>query len=79
MSLRIFEYTEKSIVVIGEKTKNYTEQLGALGSFNKWLKSRDEHDFKGGAGWIFSKKKLNSVTELVNKINSGELEPLRLS
>jgi hypothetical protein len=55
--IQIVDYSEKAIAVIGE-TKAIKDQLKALGgAFNFRLKC--------GAGWIFSKKKLEDVKALL--------------
>jgi hypothetical protein len=54
MAFKLIDYSEKAFAVLGD-TKPVKDQLKALGGkFNPHLKC--------GAGWIFSKKKLNEVT-----------------
>ena len=57
------DYSEKAIVVRGEETKTYKEELKELGGkFNAML--------KGGPGWIFSKK---SEDKVMSFISSGKI------
>ena len=56
--LKIVGYSDKAFAVIGE-TKPIKSQLAVLGGkFNPHLKC--------GAGWIFSRKKLDDVQNLLN-------------
>jgi hypothetical protein len=65
--LSVSDYSEKAIVVRGEDTKSYTQQLGALGGkYNDRL--------RGGPGWIFSKKMEDKVLAFVS---SGKVEKER--
>jgi hypothetical protein len=57
--IEIIDYTERSFAVIGEDTKLYKEQLKTLGG-------RYNASLKCGAGWIFSKKALDSVQDFVD-------------
>jgi len=62
--INIIDYSEKAFAVVGD-TKPIKDKLKALGgSFNPRLSC--------GAGWIFSKKKLNEVTKALSE---GETEP----
>ena len=58
--MEVQDYTEKSIVVIGEKTKDNKEGLIKLGGkFNEKLKV--------GPGWIFPKTEKDRVLKFVNE------------
>ncbi len=58
LDLTVHEYSEKSIVVRGEDTKLYKEELKDLGGkYNSRL--------KGGPGWIFSKRYEDKVLSFV--------------
>lgn len=60
-SFRIVEYSDRAIAVVGD-TREMKEELKRLGgTWNSHLKC--------GAGWIFSKKKLAEVSELLNSKN----------
>lgn len=62
--VNIIDYSEKAFAVVGD-TKPIKDKLKGLGgSFNPRLSC--------GAGWIFSKKKLNEVTKALSE---GETEP----
>lgn len=64
IDLQIIDYTDKSIVVVGD-TLTHSNALGTLGGkFNMNLKC--------GKGWIFSKMRKESVEKY---INTGEIEP----
>lgn len=64
--MEIVDYTEKSLVIKGEKTREYKENLKELGGkFNASLKC--------GAGWIFPKTKKTELEYLVAKANEGSL------
>lgn len=57
-NVEIIDYSEKAFAVVGEGTKILKEELKELGGkFNFRLKC--------GAGWIFSKKKLDEVQLLI--------------
>jgi len=57
--LTIIEYSEKSFVVFGTKTKEIKEKLKELGGkYNPSLKHQDGSSFPG---WIFSKKNEEKV------------------
>jgi len=69
MSVKIVKYSEKSIAVFGEETKNIKEDLKSIGAkFNRFLKSPENENEKM-AGWIFSIKKLDKVVETLTKNN----------
>ena len=64
--IQIVDYSNKAFAVIGE-TKVIKEDLKALGgSFNARLTC--------GAGWIFSKKKLEEVKSFLIKTKTAETE-----
>jgi hypothetical protein len=77
--MRFFEYTEKSIVVDGKDIYKYADKLASLGgSLNTWLKPRPTHGFEGGAGWIFSKRRQDKVTEFLDSVSTGTFkEPIK--
>jgi len=59
--ITIEDYTEKSIVVRGEDTKEIKEKLQELnGKYNPNL--------EGGPGWIFSKKRREEVEDLIKSV-----------
>lgn len=65
--LQIFQYTERSIAVIGD-TKPFRKHLKAAGgSYNSNL--------SGHAGWIFSITRYAEVNDLVTRINAGSPLP----
>jgi hypothetical protein len=68
--VNVIEYSDKAIAVIGD-TKPIKELLKSLGgSFNPRLSC--------GAGWIFSKKKLEEVqTALINHMQKDEAEEVK--
>lgn len=59
--ITVSEYSEKAIVVRGEGTKDIKDRLKELGG-------RFNFRLQGGAGWIFSKKSQDKVTELLNSL-----------
>ena len=60
--LRLVKYSEKAYAIFGE-TKPLKEKLKEIGGkFNPFLKENGEKS----PGWIFSAKKLEQLTELVN-------------
>ena len=66
--LNCSEYSEKAIVVRGEATKTYKENLKTLGGkYNASL--------KGGAGWIFSKTSEAKVNKFISSVNKGDISP----
>lgn len=65
--LNCSEYSEKAIVVRGEATKTYKENLKSLGGkYNASL--------KGGAGWIFTKTNEGKVNKFISSVNRGEVK-----
>lgn len=61
LDLNVQEYTEKSIVLTGEDTKAYKEELKKIGGrYNPYLKC--------GPGWIFSKKKEDELKEKIKEL-----------
>jgi len=59
MTLKVIDYNDKCIVVVGE-TKAIKDELKSHGSkFNPYLSC--------GAGWIFSKKKAVKLTAAVGQ------------
>jgi hypothetical protein len=65
--MEIIDYTEKSLVIKGEKTREYKENLKELGGkFNSSLKC--------GAGWVFPKTKKAELEALIQKADSGSLK-----
>lgn len=56
-SIRLVDYTEKAFVVLGN-TIEYKEGLSSLNG--KWIKLKT-----GGHGWMFSKKRLSEVADLL--------------
>ena len=66
MALVLENYSEKAILLKGEKTKEYKENIKAIGgSWNSTLK-----------GWIFSKAKEPEVKKLIDQVNSGVVKPI---
>ncbi|WP_222422330.1 hypothetical protein [Yersinia mollaretii] len=55
--VRLIDYTDKAFVVIGD-TSSYAQQLKDLSG--KWITVRF-----GGKAWMFSKKRLNDVANLL--------------
>lgn len=72
--IEIFQYSEKSIVLVGENTKHLKEHLGPQGmggGWNKWLTDDDGNKF---SGWIFPKSQLKQVTEFLESVEWTEEE-----
>ena len=71
--LNVVVYTEKSLVVYGEATRTYKNDLKNLGGkYNGKLKPRE--GFEGGPGWIFFSKSRDKVIQFVNQVNTSEVE-----
>lgn len=67
-TIQITEYSERSFALQGPEHfgKSFTDELIKInGKFNPKLKI--------GAGWIFGKNKVNTVRELLDKINKKEV------
>lgn len=58
-SINILNYTEKSFVLVGD-TKEYKDEIKNIGG--KW-----NPKLKNCKGWIFSKKNLNKVEDMLIK------------
>ena len=65
--MAIEPYNENAFKVVGD-SKPYRFTLRRMGG--KW-----NRNLEGGMGWIFSVERLESVQDLVDRINSGEVEP----
>jgi len=61
----VSEYSEKSVVLRGDLTKKYKDRFIEL--YGKWNKN-----LKGGAGWIFSKKREDKLIVLIKEIECKE-------
>ena len=61
------DYSEKAIVVRGDSTKTFKEELKQLGG------KYNEH-LKGGSGWIFSKKSELKVKEFIKQLPKQAIE-----
>jgi hypothetical protein len=66
MLMNIQPYSDRSFVVRGEDTKNYTQDLKNLGG--KWNRSLKSTEGEISAGWIFSNKRLESVKALIDDV-----------
>ncbi len=66
--VNLTDYSEKSIVVRGEKLLNYFSVFNRFGG-------KYNENLKGSAGFIFAKTKKADLDVAVSKINSGELKP----
>lgn len=63
--IKVIDYSEKAIAVIGDGTREIKEELkNAGGKFNKFLSC--------GAGWIFSKSRQAAVIELLKSIKQQQ-------
>lgn len=61
-------YSDKSFVISGELTRQYTDDLKSLGGkYNSKLRT--------GPGWIFSNKSYDAASQFVEEVNSGERAP----
>ena len=68
MSIKIEQYTEKSIVVCGD-TKDYKETLKTLGGkWNARLKTNSGETF---CGWIYPKDKLPTLNKWLSNISTS--------
>jgi hypothetical protein len=66
MKLKVIVYSDKAIAVVGD-TKSVKDQLKSIGGkFNPRLSC--------GAGWIFSKRKLDQVNALLDQVISDDQE-----
>jgi len=73
--VEIVQYSEKAISVFGD-TKPYINELKEIGGkFNPAL----THENEKKAGWIYPKKVLEKLQELVTKINAGVVKPSEVS
>ncbi len=66
--VNLTEYSERSVVVRGDKLLNY------FSVFNKFGGKYNEN-LKGLPGFIFAKTKKQELDIVVSKINSGEIKP----
>jgi hypothetical protein len=66
MALVLENYSEKAILLKGDKTKEFKENIKSLGGkWNSTLK-----------GWIFPKTKEAEVKKFIDQVNTGDLKPL---
>ena len=61
--IKIFKYSEKSIVLVGEKTKELKHELGVNGLGGGWNKFLTDDLGKRFSGWIFPLSQLNQIVE----------------
>ncbi len=66
--VNLTDYSDKSIVIRGDKLLNY------FSVFNKFGGKYNEN-WKGQPGFIFAKTKKQELVEVVNRINSCEIKP----
>jgi hypothetical protein len=65
-ALVLENYSEKAILLKGDKTKEFKENIKSLGGkWNSTLK-----------GWIFPKTKEPEVRKFIDQVNTGDLKPL---
>jgi hypothetical protein len=65
-TLVLENYSEKAILLKGDKTKEFKENIKSLGGkWNSTLK-----------GWIFPKTKEAEVRKFIDQVNKGEIKPL---
>lgn len=76
-TIELIDYSPASFVLFGDGTKAFKEELKAVGG--KWNgRLRDPRDETGNTpltGWIFSQKRRGDVEDLLNKIQTGEVQP----
>ncbi|KVF64002.1 hypothetical protein WJ17_24165 [Burkholderia vietnamiensis] len=56
--IELIDYTERALVVVGDTTA-FKEKLSSMNG--KWMKMKS-----GGYGWMFSKKRLDEVAEVLS-------------
>ena len=66
--LSLTDYSDKSVVVRGDHLLKY------FSIFNKFGGKYNEN-LKGSGGFIFAKTKKADLTDVVGRINSGEIKP----
>jgi hypothetical protein len=72
--MELLDYTEKSIIILGEKTKELKEKLKDLGGrYNPHLTHPESKEKI--AAWIFSKKNKEKLEEFVNSGGEMQVEP----
>lgn len=65
MEMEIIDYTEKSLVIFGEETKNCIEKLKQIGArYNKSLTHPTTKE--KFSGWVLSKKQKDKLNDLLN-------------
>ena len=65
IKLTLSDYTDKSVVVQGDDTRTYKEELKAIGGkYNSNLKT--------GPGWIFPKNKEQEIKDFIEKNKEGK-------
>lgn len=65
IKLTLSDYTDKSVVVQGEDTRTYKEELKMIGGkYNANLKT--------GPGWIFPKNKEHEIKDFIEKNKEGK-------
>lgn len=72
--MELLDYTEKSFIVLGEKTKELKDKLKGLGGrYNPYLTHPESKEKI--AAWIFSKKNKEKLDEFVKSGGEMEVEP----
>ena len=79
LDLEVYPYSDRSFLVLGEATRNYTEALKSVGGkFGRGYQDpRPENAGNTVAGWIFGNKRRPEVDALLQDIASGTIQPVQ--
>lgn len=79
MDIELVDYSEKSVVLAGEGTRLYKDEIQKLTKiFNYRLKYPEAHEKAGQtfAGWVISKSKIDDVNKLMDDISARVIAPV---
>ena len=63
------QYSDKSIVVRGDQTVKFKNNL-------KCLSGKYNYNLRGGAGWIFHIQESSKITDFLTAVNNGDIDPM---
>jgi hypothetical protein len=70
--VKLESYSEKAVVIRGEDALHYFSVFNRLGG--KWNENLKDSRGESSPGFIFPKTKSKDLTEIISRINKGELK-----
>ena len=63
------QYSDKSIVVRGDQTVKFKNNL-------KCLSGKYNYNLRGGSGWIFHIQESSKINDFLTAVNNGDIDPM---